>query len=325
MERLDTFMTRCNATYYATHDPFSDFVTAPEISQVFGELLGAWAAVCWEAMGRPSRIVLAELGPGRGTLMQDALRAIRAVSPGFASSLSLHLVEASQRLRAIQADRLAATWHDDIGTLPPGPMILLANEFLDALPVRQFVRREGAWKERWVDRCRFVERDGIGPEPCGRDGAADGCIVETSEASEAVVAAVAKRIVADGGAALFLDYGGTGGGGDTLQAIRNGRPADPLACAGKADLTAHVDFAAASRVAAACGAAIHGPAPQGMFLARLGLHQRSFRLAQGQQPGRANALLTAAQRLSEPEHMGRLFKALALTQPGLAKPPGFSE
>ena len=320
MERLDTYMMRCNAAYYGTHDPFADFTTAPEISQVFGELLGAWAAVTWEAMGRPARPILAELGPGRGTLMQDALRTIRAVSPEFAASLSLHLVETSQRLRAIQADRLAATWHDSVAALPPGPAIILANEFLDALPIRQFVLRGGCWKERWVAAGRFVERDGTPPVPAGPDGT----VIETSEASEAVIAAVAARIASEGGAALFLDYGGSVGGGDTLQALRHGRPADPLAHAGTADLTAHVDFAALSRMATACGATVHGPIPQGMFLARLGLHQRSFRLAQGQQPGRATALLDAAQRLSEPTQMGRLFNAIALTQPGLPEPPGFS-
>ena len=325
MERLDTFMARCNAAYYATHDPFGDFTTSPEISQVFGELLGAWAAVAWEAMGRPSRVVLAELGPGRGTLMQDALRAIRSVAPDFAASLSLHLVETSQRLRAIQADRLAATWHDDFSTLPPGPIIVLANEFLDALPIRQFVSRDGVWKERWVAASRFVERDGAPPCRSRPQPGQDDTIIEINEASEAVVAAIAARVSSDGGAALFLDYGGAGGGGDTLQALKNGRPADPLACPGKADLTAHVDFAGLSRLAGACGATVYGPVPQGMFLARLGLHQRSFRLAQGQQPGRASALLTAAERLSEPAHMGRLFKALALTQRGLQEPPGFSQ
>ena len=314
-------MARCNALYYATTDPFQDFTTAPEISQVFGELLGAWAAVAWDTMGRPSRVVLAELGPGRGTLMQDALRTIRVVSPGLAAALSLHLVETSDRLRAIQADRLPATWHDDVASLPPGPLILLANEFLDALPVRQFVRRGQGWTERWVQCGRFVERESALP---GRS-AAEGGIVEVSEASEAVIAWVSRRVAAEGGAAVFLDYGSAIGGGDTLQAIRNRRPADPLADAGKADLTVHVDFAALARTATPEGAAVHGPIPQGMFLARLGLHQRSFRLAQGQQPGRASAILAAAERLAEPVHMGRLFKAMALTHPDLPTPAGFTE
>ena len=227
-------------------------------------------------------------------------------------------------MRAIQADRVAATWHDSVSTLPLGPTILLANEFLDALPIRQFVCRDGVWKERWVAAGRFVERDGAPPGRIDPASAVDGEIIETSEASEAVIAAIAARISSDGGAALYLDYGGSGGLGDTLQALKHGRPADPLACPGKADLSAHVDFGALAQLARACGAMVYGPVPQGLFLARLGLHQRSFRLAQGQQPGRAQALLTAAQRLSEPVHMGRLFKAFAFTQPGLPEPPGFS-
>lgn len=321
MERLDAFMARCNTLYYATHDPFRDFTTAPEISQVFGELLGAWAAVEWEAMGRPSRVIFAELGPGRGTLMQDALRTIRAVSPGFAAAVSLHLVETSPRLRAIQADRLAATWHDGVASLPPGPLILLANEFLDALPIRQFVRRGTGWAERWVDAGRLIERAGA----LRLEDAAEGTVREVCEAGESLIAAIAARIASDGGAAIFLDYGAAVGGGDTLQAIRNARQTDPLAFPGKADLTAHVDFAALAGVAAACGTAVHGPVPQGMFLARLGLHQRSFRLAQGQPPARAGALLAAAERLSEPVHMGRLFKAMALTHANLPVPVGFTE
>ncbi len=321
MERLDSFMARCNAVYYATHDPFRDFTTAPEISQVFGELLGAWAAVVWESMGSPAGVVLAELGPGRGTLMQDALRTIRRVSPGFAAALSLHLVETSERLRALQADRLAATWHADAATLPPGPLILVANEFLDALPIRQFVRRGRGWTERWVECGRLIERDAVPPSR----SAADGTVLEIGEAGEALVSAVAARLASSGGAALFLDYGADEGGGDTLQAIGSARPANPFADPGKADLTAHVDFGPLARTARARGAAVHGPIPQGMFLARLGLHQRSYRLAQGQQPGRAGAILSAAERLAEPVHMGRLFKAMALTQPGLPVPPGFAE
>ena len=325
MERLDAFMARSNALYYAAEDPFHDFTTAPEISQVFGELLGAWAAVAWEAMGRPSRVVLAELGPGRGTLMQDALRTIRAVAPGFAASLSLHLVETSDRLRAIQADRLAATWHDDVTSLPPGPLLLVANEFLDALPIRQFVRRGSGWTERWVQSGSFVERATASPRSAPQ-AAEEGDIFELGEAAEAVIASLAARLASESGAAVFLDYGAAqAAGGDTLQAIRNGRPADPLAAPGKADLTAHVDFAALARVASSCGATVHGPIPQGMFLARLGLHQRSYRLAQGQQPGRAGAILAAAERLAEPMHMGRLFKAMALTNPAMPIPAGFAE
>ncbi len=317
MERLDTFMARANAAYYATRDPFADFTTAPEISQVFGELLGAWAAHVWTTMGSPAPVILAELGPGRGTLMADAIRTIRTVAPAFHAAIELHLVETSPRLRALQAARVDATWHDTADTLPQAPLILLANEFLDALPVRQLVRRGDRWAERWVQDGRFVEQDAPPPDPTGAPD-----IVQFCEPAERLAAALAARLARDGGAALFLDYGAATGGGDTLQAIRDGNPADPLATPGEADLTAHVDFAALARAAAP--AAIHGPVSQGLFLARLGLHRRIDRLAQGQPPGHVAALLAAAQRLTEPAHMGRLFQAMALTHPDLPTPSGFT-
>ena len=171
MERLDRFMARANAAYYATHDPFADFTTAPEISQVFGEILGLWAAVMWDHIGWPDPVLLVEAGPGRGTLMVDALRAIKEVAPAFRSALQLHLIETSSRLRASQAARLpGAVWHDGLGTLPDAPMLLLANEFLDALPIRQFVRRGEVWMERFVEDGRFVEAptDAAPPLPLSR-------------------------------------------------------------------------------------------------------------------------------------------------------------
>jgi SAM-dependent MidA family methyltransferase len=158
MERLDRFMARANAAYYASHDPFRDFTTSPEISQVFGEILGLWAAVTWELIGRPDPVLLVEAGPGRGTLLADALRAIERVAPAFHAAHRLHLIETSPRLRAIQAERLhGATWHDGLDTLPDAPLLLLANEFLDALPIRQFVRRGGQWMERYVGKGTLVE------------------------------------------------------------------------------------------------------------------------------------------------------------------------
>lgn len=317
LERLDEFMARANAQYYATRDPFRDFTTSPEISQVFGELLGAWAAVLWDTMGRPDPVLLVELGPGRGTLMTDALRAIRAVAPDFARALSLHLVETSPRLRERQAQTLEATWHDDIDTVPAGPLIVLANEFLDALPIRQFVRRGDCWFERFVDDGRWAEQ----PAP-PLDAAGD--TTEICEAAERIVAEIARRASIFGGGALFLDYGAEGGGADTLQAIRGGEPADPLSAAGETDLTAHVDFGRLARVAQPL-AAVHGPVPQGQFLARLGLFQRTDILARSQTPPRGAALIAAAQRLAEPMHMGRLFKAMAVTHPALPVSPGFAE
>ena len=166
MERLDHFMARANAAYYATHDPYRDFTTSPEISQVFGEILGLWAVVTWELIGRPDPVLLVEAGPGRGTLMADALRAIREVAKGFHAALRLHLIETSPRLRAIQAERLPdAIWHDGLDALPDGPLLLVGNEFLDALPIRQFVRRGGMWVERFVEDGRFVECPAQPPPP----------------------------------------------------------------------------------------------------------------------------------------------------------------
>jgi SAM-dependent MidA family methyltransferase len=325
MERLDRFMARANAAYYASHDPFADFTTAPEISQVFGELLGLWAAVVWQAMGRPPRVLLAEAGPGRGTLMADAQRAIARAAPDFRETLELHLIETSARLRDAQRARLdAATWHDDPASLPERPLILLANEFLDALPIRQFVRRGAGWTERFVADGRFVEQPGDAPAHAP-PAPAEGAVLEHGESAHTFIGGLARRITVTGGAALVLDYGPEhSAAGDSLQALRDGKPADPLAAPGEADLTAHVDFAALARTARAAGAAVHGPIPQGVFLTRLGLFQRTDRLAQGQPPSQALALVAAAQRLAEPAAMGRLFKAMAICHPDLPEPPGFA-
>ena len=323
MERLDAFMARANTAYYAAQDPFADFTTAPEISQVFGELLGLWAAMQWQAMGAPSPVILAEAGPGRGTLMADALRAIRRMVPDFAAALQLHLVENSPRLRTVQAAKLpGAIWHDTLDTLPRGPLLLLANEFLDALPIRQFVRRGSGWAERYVADGAFTEQ----PAAALDRAADDGEVVEVDEVAITLTTALAERIAAQGGAALFIDYGpATSAPGDSLQALRGGTAANPLADPGSADLTAHVDFAALAQAARSVGAAVHGPRPQGLFLARLGLFQRTGALARTQQPATASRLLESAKRLAEPDQMGRLFKVLAVCHPALPLPAGFSE
>jgi SAM-dependent MidA family methyltransferase len=321
-ERLDHFMARANAAYYATHDPFADFTTAPEISQAFGEILGLWAAIVWRSMGSPAPVILAEPGPGRGTLMADAMRAIARAAPDFSVVLRLHLIESSARLRAVQATKLprGATWHERVENLPQGPLILLANEFLDALPIRQFVRREAGWTERHVAGGAFVERPAVPP---GR-AAGTGEIVEICEPALALAALLGARVAAHGGAALFLDYGpAESAAGDSLQALRAGQPADPLAAPGTADLTAHVDFFSVATAARAAGAAVHGPLPQGKFLARLGLVQRSQTLARTLPARQAAAMMAAAQRLVQPDRMGRLFKALVICHPGLPLPPGF--
>jgi SAM-dependent MidA family methyltransferase len=359
-ERLDAFMARANAAYYATHDPFRDFTTAPEITQVFGEILGLWAAVVWQDLGAPDPVLLVEAGPGRGTLMADALRAIRRAVPAFHAALRLHLIETSPRLREMQAAVLPeAAWHDDLATLPRAPLILLGNEFLDALPIRQFVRRGDAWVERFVEDGRFVEvaatppaLEGLGreadqgwgegagppgpwqpgpapPPPPSRGGGADlfpdGSILEHNESAHAFITALAHRFTTQPGAALFLDYGPAASApGDSLQALSAGKPTDPLGPPGEADLTAHVDFAALAATARDAGAAAHGPLPQGVFLTRLGLFQRTGVLARAQAPTRAAAMMAAASRLAEPDRMGRLFKALAVSSPETISLPGFA-
>ena len=332
IERLDSFMARANALYYASHDPFADFATAPEIGQVFGELLGAWAVIAWQQLGRPNPVVLAELGPGRGTLMADAWRLACRVAPDFAAAAQLHLVEFSPRLRALQAQVLPdATWHDDLAGLPDGPLIVIANEFLDALPIRQLVRRAAGWMERHVAPGApgahgvhvapgaFVERF---TAPLGIAAPLD-AVVEISEAAQQVAAFLGARLAADGGVALFIDYGHTASApGETLQALRRGKPADPLANPGEADLTAHVDFAAIAAAARAGGAAAYGPITQAALLEHLGIAARTAALARAR-PDKAETLAAAQHRLCAPDQMGDLFKALALTAPNAPVPPGF--
>jgi NADH dehydrogenase [ubiquinone] 1 alpha subcomplex assembly factor 7 len=321
-ERLDGFMARANAAYYGNRDPFADFTTSPEITQVFGEVLGIWAAVVWRALGSPAPVILAEAGPGRGTLMSDALRAVAQVMPPLTAAAQVHLLETSPRLRAVQAEKLPdATWHDSFTGLPPGPLLLIANEFLDALPIRQFVRHGDGWAERFVLDGAFVERPTADAPGVA---AAEGQIAEIGPAALAFVTEVARRVAASGGAALFLDYGPeASAAGESLQSIRDGKAAHPLADPGQADLTAHVDFQALAEAARAAGASVYGPVPQGMFLTRLGLFQRTGSLVR-LNPEQAAALHSGAQRLAEPDQMGRLFKVLAICHPALPTPPGFT-
>jgi SAM-dependent MidA family methyltransferase len=324
IERLDVFMARANAAYYAARDPYADFSTAPEISQVFGEILGIWAAQTWQALGRPSPVILAEAGPGRGTLMVDALRAIKQVAPEFAAALRVHLVEASDRLRALQTARLRdAVWHASVWELPDGPMLLLANEFVDALPIRQFRRRGPDWYERFVDGGRFVELPAQPPEYVSGLGSGDR-IVEVGAEALAIAGCLGERLVRQQGAALLIDYGPADSGpGDSLQALRQGRAANPLVEPGSADLTAHVDFAAFAAAARSSGAAVHGPVPQGAFLTRLGLYPRIAQLARGRPAAEVAALFAAGRRLAEPEAMGMLFKVMAVCQRDMPVPAGF--
>jgi len=317
--------------YYRGRDPLGragDFITAPEISQVFGELIGAWCAVCWQAMGAPARIVLAELGPGRGTLMADALRAAATV-PDFAAAIDLHLVETSPTLSRLQKAALRAhkaTWHAGVETLPDGALILLANEFFDALPIEQYICRNGVWHLRCVgiddttERLCFVD----GPVVrCSRP-ACDDDVWETCTVGQSITEHIADRLVGSGGVSLITDYGhAIGALGETLQAVRNHRPAEVLERPGEADLSAHVDFQALSQAAIGRGAVVHGPVPQGVYLKRLGLRARERRLVENTTAEQRADIRSGCQRLVDPAQMGTLFKAIVLTDPGGAVPPGF--
>ena len=316
--------------YYATRDPFGaggDFVTAPEISQMFGELVGLSLAQSWLDQGAPAPFVLAEAGPGRGTLMADILRATRAVA-GFHDALRLHLVETSPTLRALQARTLGRddiAWHDRLEDLPDAPLWLAANEFFDALPIRQFERTGRGWRERLVGfedgRLRLVRgamRDM--PELAHRlCDTREGDIVEICPEAQAAAREIGARIAARGGAALLIDYGDWRSLGDTLQAVAGHARADPFAEPGRADLTAHVDFEALA-LAAPCR---HSRlAPQGVFLERLGITIRAQALARRLGGEALKAHAAAHRRLTHPAEMGTLFKVMALFPEGAPPPPG---
>lgn len=324
--------------YYRCGTPIGragDFITAPEISQIFGELAGLWLAERWLAMGRPEPVRLVELGPGRGTLMADIWRACRVV-PGFHDAATIHLVESNARLAGEQKRRLPrAHVHVDIAELPEGPMLLVANEFFDALPIRQFLRTRRGWRERAVgfdDRTgRLMWTDIPVAEADLRAfvsarlaaEAREGAVIEVSPAARALAAALARRLAAAGGAALIIDYGYMGPAvGDTLQAVYRHRPADPLARPGEQDLTAHVDFAPLAAAAREAGLAVFGPVAQGRFLMELGLAVRLERLCRGKPPAVAAQLRSGAHRLVAPEEMGVLFQVMAWTSIA-APPPGF--
>ncbi|NJO23570.1 MAG: SAM-dependent methyltransferase [Sphingomonadales bacterium] len=333
--RVDQYMQAClddpQDGYWqraATIGAGGDFITAPEISQVFGELIGLWSVVVWQGMGRPSPLRLVELGPGRGTLMRDALRAVQAV-PRFFDAATVHLIEASEPLRAVQEQTLArhrnaVTWHRAMNDVPPGAAIVIANEFLDALPIRQLVCGGDVWHERVVDLAppgglRFVA--GLPVEPPSGMEAKLGAIVELRAGEGDLLAALAARI--NPHVALFIDYGPADlSFGDTLQAVRRHAYADPLAEPGMADLTAHVQFAALAQKARAAGLAAHGPITQAEFLGRLGIVERAQRLMAAN-PGRAGEIEAAVQRLISPGGMGGPFKVMSLGSPHLPPPPPF--
>lgn len=350
--RIGDFMTDALAHpqhgYYATRDPFGaegDFTTAPEISQVFGELIGAWLVHAWTEIGEPSSFNLVELGPGRGTLMADILRVGR-VRRKFLDAANVFMVEASGRMRYAQQKTLYglgepcaqdAAWADRLEDVPTGPTLILANEFFDCLPIRQFVRIAGGGETPWRERLVGLGPDGESlafalseeghPAPDGvPHGAAPEDVFETSEAGQDVVAQIGHRFAEAKGRALIIDYGhGRSAFGDTFQAVKGHKPWPPLASPGEADVTAHVDFGALARKARAVGARVDGPVLQRDFLLRLGLERRQAVLETSvtDEPAREN-LRAGTLRLVSRQEMGELFKVMAISSPSLAEPPGFS-
>jgi NADH dehydrogenase [ubiquinone] 1 alpha subcomplex assembly factor 7 len=315
-----------------------DFITAPEISQAFGELIGLWCALVWRAMGAPAATTLIELGPGRGTLLSDALRAARLV-PGFRESLSNHLVESNAALRDVQAVTLgrqgvAAAWHDwpEFDAIRAGPTLLVANEFLDAFPIEQLVYADGTWHRREIGLDRngvfvFVRGPAVEPSDLAMPPTRppEGAIFEHRPALAEVASQLARRSRSSPLAALFIDYGPAEPAfGDSLQAVKAHRYASPLENPGEADLTAHVDFAALSRRCGDQGLIAEGPITQGRFLLAMGLVERTEKLVAAARPDQIGLIEAGARRIADPAGMGGLFKVFCVRTPGLPRPPPFA-
>ncbi|MEG3619886.1 SAM-dependent methyltransferase [Magnetovibrio sp. PR-2] len=325
--------------YYQKQDPLGeegDFITAPEISQMFGEMIGLWMAVVWQGLNQPDPLNVVEFGPGRGTLMADALRAAQAMDD-FDDAARVWLIETSPALRAKQKEMLKPTmlmpaWRDTFADVGSGPLIVLGNEFFDALPVHQIERADDGWRERLVglndegDKFAFTLSQDLAdssviPEEL-RNSTVPGSIFEYQPLSKAIMKEVAERIVAEGGAALFIDYGhGEHGTGETLQALRAHKYSDPLKNPGDADLTCHVDFAQLTEAAAEAGADVLGPVPQGAFLERLGMGERANMLMMSATEEQVAEIDAAYKRLTGPDEMGQLFKVMAIVPKGFGVPP----
>ena len=339
-EFMEIALSDPNHGYYRTRDPLGkagDFITSPEISQVFGEIVGLWCAVTWQNTGAAKNIHLVELGPGRGTLMADILRTAQNVMPAFTEAIDVHLVETGKVLRQQQQEALngySVDWHDRFETVPPGPVLIVANEFFDALPIDQYIMTREGWQERRITTDQ--KQDDFLFKPCDPpaennpiipDELVDSpinSIFERSSAGEQIASDIAKRIATDGGAALIIDYGHVRHGlGDTLQAVKSHNYHCPLATIGEADLTAHIDFTALGNAAKASGAIVHGPVFQGGLLTALGIEQRTEALAATATPDQAEILESASRRLIAADGMGTSFKAMAITSVADSTPAGF--
>ncbi|PZF78410.1 class I SAM-dependent methyltransferase [Aestuariivirga litoralis] len=330
--RIDRYMALClghpRHGYYITRDPLGDrgdFITAPEVSQVFGELVGVWAVGAWGLMGQPDSFNLVELGPGRGTLMADVLRTVRKAAPGFAAAASVHLVETSPVLRARQREAVGegATWHDRLEDVPEGPMILLANEFFDAIPIRQFERRDGVWRERVIGLTQDRLSIGVGGIVPGAMGK-DGDVMEFAPARDEIARHIGARLAAHRGAALVIDYGHLHTApGDTLQAMRAHRFVPVTETPGEADLTSHVDFEKLAHALGEGGAITHRGMTQRDFLLAMGLEQRVAQLQGKADAATREVLARQMARLADEAQMGNLFKLLCATSPGMSTPYPF--
>ncbi len=330
--RLDRYMSLCLGHpahgYYMTRDPLGekgDFITAPEVSQVFGELIGVWCIAAWAAMGQPQAFHLIELGPGRGTLMSDILRSAQKVAGAFTRAASVHMVETSPVLRSRQKELLAgqANWHDALDQVPEGPTILVANEFFDALPIRQFEKRQGRWFERVMGLKDDRLSVGLAPAGLGPQGG-EGDIIESSPARNAVAGVIGSRLAKHPGAALIIDYGHlVSQPGDTLQAMRGHRHVPIAETPGDSDITSHVDFEALAKAMRARGAHVLPAITQRAFLLAMGIEQRIASLAARSEPRMGAVLKRQMTRLAGEDQMGNLFKVLAATSPGLDTPYPF--
>ncbi|MEZ0019150.1 class I SAM-dependent methyltransferase [Sinorhizobium fredii] len=326
--------------YYRVREPFGragDFTTAPEISQLFGEMIGIFLVHAWQEHGSPAQVIIAEIGPGRGTMMSDILRVVGRLAPGLYAAADVHLVETSERLRKVQAETLASHdgnihWHASFDSLPPGFLLLAANELFDAIPIRQFVRTAQGFRERMVgldadDELTFAAGvAGIDPSllPTPAQSAAEGTIFEAAPARDAVMAALCERLRAAAGTAVLIDYGHLATGyGDTLQAVRNHRYDPPLANPGRADLTSHVDFEQLALRAKAEGLQVNGLAHQGDFLIGLGLLDRAAALGRDKDLATQESIRDDVKRLAGAGagKMGELFKVLAVSSPEVALAP----
>jgi SAM-dependent MidA family methyltransferase len=341
---VSQYMALClfdpEAGYYTSREPFGragDFITAPEVSQMFGELIAVWLRAAWDAAGRPVPVTFAEIGPGRGTLMKDILRTLTKLDPKLVDDADFAMVETSERLteiqkRALQEAKARIAWHTTVDGIPESPLFIIGNELFDAIPVRQFVKSAGRWHERAVGldnagRLTFMAAPGA-PDPAmlpaEAGNAPEGAVVELAPARSALMETIAARIARHGGAGLFVDYGYPGPAiGNTLQAVKQHRYAEVLATPGEADLTAHVDFSALSEAARRHGLAAHLTG-QGDFLLAIGLLERAGRLGAGADAATRERLGGEVERLAGPAGMGTLFKVLAVAPEGIAL-PGFAQ